>query len=222
MTFRRIVQTASLTGLAALLMVASASASPLTITYNTNATGTAGTGFGASGVLTLGSSAGATATLKYLPNVNSTTGVPSNIALGDFTLACPSCGTQAQAAGSAFNAFTFHLVVTDVTNSATGIFVGSSTGGTVFSDVSNLTVNWAPLMLGPGTTNAASGSFGTTVFSTTVFTGIVAPNSGTPVGQSTVQGYISDSAVPEPATLSLIGGALLGLGIWRRKTLSRQ
>jgi hypothetical protein len=202
------------------MIAASASAGP--ITYNTNATGTAGTGFGASGILTLNNSSGETATLKYLPNVNSTSGVPSNIALGDFTLACPTCTTQAIGTGSAFSAFTFHLVITDVTDTATGIFVGSSTGGTVFSDVSNLTVNWAPLALGPGTTNAASGNFGTTIFSTTVFTGIVAPNSGTPAGQSTVQGYLSDTTIPEPATLSMIGGALLGFGILRRKFLSRQ
>ena len=30
------------------------------------------------------------------------------------------------------------------------------------------------------------------------------------------------SARPEPATLSMIGGALMGLGLWRRKGLSRQ
>lgn len=104
-----------------------------------------------------------------------------------------------------------------MTDSATGRFVGTSTGGTVFSDVSQLTINWAPLQLGPGTNNAISGNFGTTIFTTTIFTGIVAPNSGAVPGQSTVQGFVTSSAVPEPATLSLIGAALLGLGMLRRK-----
>lgn len=210
-------QALSITGATILIMAASASAS--TITYSTNA---AGTGFGGS-TLTLNSNVGAAATLTFMPDVNITTGVPSNVNFGNFTLVCPNCSTQAIAAGSHFNAFTFNLIITDVTDSATGQFVGSSTGGTVFSDVSQLTVNWAPLQLGPGSSNAMTGNFGSTIFSTTVFTGIVAPNSGEIPGQSTVQGFVSSSAVPEPATLSLVSGALLlGLGVMRRKKKSIQ
>jgi hypothetical protein len=41
--------------------------------------------------------------------------------------------------------------------------------------------------------------------------------SGAQIGSTTVQGTISSSAIPEPATLSMVGGALLGLGLLRRK-----
>lgn len=123
---------------------------------------------------------------------------PNNF--GNFTLVSSLCSTQAIGAGSFFDAFTFDLIITDVSDSATGSFVGSSTGGTVYSDASQLTVNWASLQLGPGTNNATSGNFGRTIFSTTVFTGIVAPNSGAVPGQSTVQGLVNSTAVPEPAT----------------------
>jgi hypothetical protein len=215
-TIGRIVQAASTVGLALIMMAASVNAS--TITYNTNAAGTKFVG----GTLVLNSNVGAAATLTYVPNVSSTSGVPSNIDLGDFLLACPSCGTQLQGAGSFFNAFSFDLVITDTTDGATGMFVGTSTGGSVWSNVSQITINWLPLILGPGGTNALTGNFGTTYFTTTTFTGIAAPNSGTPAGDTTVQGTVNSSAVPEPASFGLIGAGLLGLGILGRKRFARR
>ena len=211
----RFIQSASIAG-AVFLLAAPAGAT--TVTYNTNA---AGTGFSGSS-LTLNNTLGEAATLKFIPDANITTGVPSNVNFGNFTLVCPLCSTQAIGTSSSFSAFTFNLIITDVTDGATGQFVGTSSGGTIFSDTSPITVNWAPLQLGPSTNNAISGDFGPTLFSTTVFTGIVAPNSGAVPGQSTVQGFVNSSAVPEPATLSLIGGSLLGLGLLRRKRFSHQ
>jgi hypothetical protein len=196
-----------------------ASANAANITFNTNAPGT---GFNSGATLSLGSSSGASATLQFTPDGDTTTGTPSNVNLGEFTLACITCTTQQGGVGSVFNAFTIDLVITDVTDGgAQGKFVGTSTGGTVFSDVSQLTVNWAPLVLGPNGTNAISGNFGATIFTTTAFTAIVAPNSGTslPDGVSTVQGQVS--TIPEPTTVGLVGLSLLGLGLLRRKSANR-
>jgi hypothetical protein len=215
MTIKSLLSRGSIVGAAALMMAGTASA--VTITYNTNAPST---GFG--GVsLTLNSSSGVAATLTFIPQ-SSITGVPSTVSFGNFTLVCETCTTQAIGSGAFFSAFTFNLIVTDVTDGATGRFVGTSSGGAVFSDVSQLTVSWAPLQLGTGTNNALTGNFGPTSFTTTNFTGIPAPNSGSTPGRSTVEGYISSAEVPEPTTLSAVGAALLGLGIAGRKKLSRK
>ena len=198
-----------------------ASANGAPVTFSTNA---AGTGF--AGVdLILNNSLGAVATLTFVPGVNITTGVPSNVNFGNFTLVCSTCSTQAVGSGATFPSFTFHLVITDVTDGATGLIVGTSSGGSVFSDVSQISIIWAPLQLGPGTNQATSGNFGPTIFTTTGFTGIVAPNSGTIPGQSTVQGFVdsvNSDDVPEPVTLGLVGSALLGLGLLGKMRLSAQ
>lgn len=219
MTITQARRSTATAALLLLLTAARVSAGP--ITYSTNV---AGTGFGGAG-LTLNSSSGAAATLTFIPNADVVSGVPSNVNLGNFTLACPSCSTQAGGVASFFGAFTFDLLITDVTDGATGRFVGTSTGGTVSSDVSLITITWAPLQLGPGTNNALVGNFGVTIFSTTVFTGIVAPNSGTTFGQSTVEGFIdsvlSSVDVPEPNTFALAGVALLALGLIRKSAPRR-
>ncbi len=216
MRIKSLVHTATVAGVALFMMAANASAA--TITINTNG---AGTGFGAGGAggLSLGNSSGAAATLSFTPIANTAYGVPSNVSFGTFNLSCPSCTTLANGTGSFFNSFTFEMIIGDVTDGATGKFTGTSTGGAVYSDLSGITVNWAPLSLGPGMTNALSGDFGPSIISTTIFTGIVAPNSNN--GQSTVQGYVDSAAIPEPATFSLLGGGLLALGFIRRRRTPR-
>jgi hypothetical protein len=224
MNIRRMAQAASIAGVAIFVMAATASAA--IITFNTQAVPGTGFGVGGAGGLSLDSSSGAPATLVFQPQPNTTYGVPSNVNFGIFTLECVTCTTQPPSgtAGSAqFDAFTFNIVLTDVTDGATGQFVGTSSGGNVWHNASDITLNWLPLQLGPGTSGALTGSFGQTTFETTVRTRIVAPNSGLDVGQTTVQGSLdSASAVPEPATFTLVGGALLGLGMLCRKRLPRQ
>ena len=210
---------AQLAGVGYLLMAAQANAG--TITYSTNV---AGTGFGGVSLI-LNSTSGQAATLAFIPNANVISGVPSNVNLGLFTLGCATCSTQAIGTGSLFGAFSFDLVITDVTDGATGRFVGTSAGGPIYSDSSQITINWAPLQLGPGTNNALIGDFGLTIFSTRVFTGIVAPNSGTGLGQTTVEGFVdfaTATIVPEPSTYTLLGAALCLLGLLRMKTTPRR
>ncbi|MFY9728266.1 MAG: PEP-CTERM sorting domain-containing protein [Bryobacteraceae bacterium] len=197
------------------IMVASASAS--TIVYDT--TDSPLTMF-ASGGLILDSTGGASATLTYDPLADTSVGTPSNINLGDFDLVCPTCGTQASGLGTAFGAFTFDLVITDDTDGATGEFVGTSSGGSVWSDVSQISIAWTPLQLGPGMTDALTGDFGTSLFTISSPTSIVAPDSGTPAGITTVQGTVnaaSAASVPEPATMAMVGGAFVGLAALARR-----
>jgi hypothetical protein len=77
--------------IAAALFVTAAAANAATITINTSGTGTAGTGFNDSGVLTLTNSSGAAATLAFVPDADSTVGLPDNVNFGNFTLSCPTC-----------------------------------------------------------------------------------------------------------------------------------
>jgi len=220
MHIARMIRSAALVGAAVFTMTVGARAA--TITFNTAQTGAGGSGFNGTGNLSLQSSSGTNATLAFVPDMNSVNAVPGNVNFGNFTLACPSCSTQAGGVGAFFNAFTFEILITDVTDGATGFFIGSAAAGSVYLDASTITLNWQPLQLGPGTSNATSGNFGSTFFQTVAQTRIVNPLSGAQTGSTTVQGNINSSAIPEPATLSLVGGSLLGLGLLRRrKGLSR-
>jgi hypothetical protein len=225
MIIKRLIQRASITGVAVFILAAGASAG--NITYMTN---TANTGFNNTTANTMDETSGQAATLTFTPNSSSMSGTPSNIDLGDFLITCPTCSlsTAATLLPANFTGFTFNLIVTDVTDGGTsGEFVGSSSGGTIFSDTSNIDITWSPLQIGPGTSNAlpgiGTGNFGVTFFTIASPTEIVAPNSGSPEGDSTVQGFVQSvtPSTPEPATFVMIGGGLVGLGILRRRKLFR-
>jgi hypothetical protein len=199
---RHIVRIFLLLSMAAFVVASNASAA--TINYSTTGVGTlTSTGFG-----------GGTSTLVFTGNPGASSGTPSIVNLGDFELVCTDCSTSvAGTAGATYAAGqTFQLNISDATDSATGHFTGTLGGGTVFSDSSPLMITWDGFVVD-------SGSFQSTVFTVFSPTPLAAPNSGSPAGDTTVQGHIdaSVSAVPEPATYSLVGGALVSLGLWRRK-----
>lgn len=75
--------------------------------------------------------------------------------------------------------------------------------------------------LGTGTKNATAGNFLGTFFTIAPFSIIVNPTSGTNPGQTTVQAGIDSTVVPGPATLGMVGGAFLVLGLLRRKRVAR-
>jgi hypothetical protein len=206
---------------AILIMMLAATASASSIVYDT--TDSTNTGFnGLGGVLTLNSTSGVAATLVYTAVPDSTVGVPTNINLGKFVLTCAACGASPSGASAVFASFTFDLFVsldTPTTDTGVGEFIGTSTGGTAWSNSSNIAITWSPLLIGPGTTGATSGNFGTSIFTVTSPTLIVSPN--TNLGTTTVQGAVLSAATPEPATMAMAGGLLIGLaGMARRKRRS--
>ena len=211
MKTKRLIQAALI---AAVVLITVASASASTITWNTN-TGSAfisGTGTIIGGGLILESNGGTSSEITFTPNVSSTNVTPTNVDFGDFLVSCVSCGT------ATYGAFTIDLVIDDTTDGAFGHFVGTSAGGTVTATSSTLSISWTPLQLGPGTSNASSGNFGLTFFEVPNLSLLVAPNSGTPPGDTSIQGIVTAvGATPEPTTLAMVGGLFIGLAALARK-----
>jgi hypothetical protein len=223
MKLGRIIQ-AAMVVVAAFALVATASASGITITYETDLP--AGgysyiTQFGGAGGLVLDSSDNL-ASLTFAPDgptgASADVGMPGNINYGEFTLECDTCTDKGapSAIGATFGGFTFDLYVLDSTDNAVDEFIGTSSGGTIYYDNSAIDITWTTAQIGPGPASSnGAGNFQTTFF-TVGSTPIVAPNSGG--GVTTVQGELGDEgSIPEPATMAMVGGLLIGLGALARK-----
>ena len=195
------------------MLAASASAS--TIQWNTNQSGTAFTAYAGYTLIDSGlglqiASGSGNIQIVFEPNSSTGTTTPSNIDLGYFQVYCNACAT------TSMPSFTFDLEVEDTTdNDATGTFVGTYSGvASIGPSSSGVDVVWAtPLQIGPG------GDFGDTYFTIETETDLVDPSSGDPAGRTTVEGTVHSSSgtVPEPATMALAGGLLIGLGGLARK-----
>lgn len=103
-------------------------------------------------------------------------------------------------------AFSFNLVVHDLTDGGTTTFVGSSTGGTMAHNQSTVIVSWSPL----------SGSVGNSLFG--IFTPTQIVPTTTTNGEVTIQGQVTNTT-PEPASMALLGGGLIALGLASRRKI---
>jgi hypothetical protein len=190
-------------GLLSGTMFLAASAHAAVIFYDVS-----GSGFNGTNNFTLNQTSGAAATIVFNDSGNpfSASPPPTSVATyGEFDVTCSTCTTAAGGTGATFGAFVFDLVVDDTTDGGTQTFIGTSSGGTLFTDNSTVTITWTPATL----------VYGSTTFTPPAIAGINAPSGGFQI--TTLQGTISSNTVPEPATLGMLGAGLLGLGFIARK-----
>jgi PEP-CTERM motif len=144
---------------------------------------------------------------------------PSVATLGQLDVTCAACtaSTAANPVSSSIGAFTLDLIINDTTDGGPAqMFIGSSAGGFFYTDESTVSIIWTPASL-------TFGSSGQTTFSTPAFTGVNYPSPSV-LGNyqvTSIQGFVSSNAVPEPATFGLMGGSLLAFSIFRKR-LSRR
>jgi flagellin len=198
-----------LTSLAAFAGLASATVSyQVSANFNGNAVTTSNTTATISG-------ASDTLTLTWINNEPAgPVTPPSNTTWGSLYVTI----SGASADTFAFTGTSLTILLTDLatggTVTETGTFSGTfSVAAGQSAPSSSGQISWAPN--GPQT---ASG--GSTVVFTTDVTDAIGLNLGLTNANSTVNGTINSSAVPEPATFGMLGAALVGLGFFARKRKS--
>lgn len=201
-------------GLAGLLAVA---ASASTVNYNTTGSAFSCNGvFGCSQLTTTSLSVGGI-TMTYNTGSGSNVVTPSIINLGN--IVSSGTGTNANLTG---------LLLTLNVNSTppgtggtlpngalSGMLSTNNSGTIIHFSPNNTTTAFGTL---PGVVLSGGGqSFTYQVLNTTL--GLQAPTVGNPLGQTTIQGAVTDSSVPEPATFALMGAGLGLAALLRRRTV---
>ncbi len=98
--------------------------------------------------------------------------------------------------------------------SVTGMMSTNNSGTVLSFSPSNTTTGFGTL---PGVViSGASGCFTYQVLNTSL--GLQAPTVGNPIGQTSIQGAVSDNAVPEPTSVVLMSAGLGLLGLLRRRS----
>lgn len=183
--------------LALSLLLCGASAFATTLTYSTSAT------FGGPDAVGGGASlANGGATLTYTPVPTTSVDTPTNISLGSI---------QALGNGT-FVGDSIDLTITQTTPTPGGNVMSSSTiDGTITS-----TSNGIDLVFTPSVLSVASDPAITYILQDSYL--LVAPNTNN--GVTTIQASVT--AAPEPASLGLIGGSLLGFAMISRRLMVKK
>jgi hypothetical protein len=203
------------------MMAATAWAS--TVTYTTASAGTGLSCNGAAGCtqdgtdeVELGTVPGSYLTLTYSTGAGAGIQPPSTIDLGHLTAAVGG-GTPS---GLSISGLLLTIVITSTPPGSTGTIPGGAITGTISYNGSTGNILFTP--------NNTTSSFGTlpgVVIGDYLYQvtnpslSIVPPNSGNPAGQTSIQGAVTQ--LPEPASLGLMGGSLIGLAVLGRRLLRR-
>lgn len=138
---------------------------------------------------------------------------PSSPNFGILELSCPTNNCTTNDLTNTFSG-TFNLVISQTAPSVgNGTLSGTLSGAlSLYNGVASIT--WGSSILNIGTIRYTLSQ--TTLNLTTASVLNPAPTA-LPTGRTTIQGQVIDATIPEPSTYAMLGSALLGLGLLRRR-----
>jgi len=169
----------------------------------------------------IGTVPGSYLTLTYTAGSGTAVQPPSYIDFGHLTAAV-GAGTPSGLSISGL------LLTINITSTPPGAPDGTIPGGSISGTIS-YNGSTGQVSFGPANTTTSFGTLpGVTIGSyvyqvTNSPLSLVSPNSGNPLGQTSIQGAVTQlvSSTPEPVSLGLVGGSLVGLAVFGRRLLRR-